>query len=228
MTAPMVAEGTVAGESRRRWLALAVIVTAQFMVVLDVAIVNAESCANALRQRWRRYTGRTPSNRQPCHAETTGLVRFLSPPLSGSERAGSPTDYLAWTPYVTARYRSRLDAPNPTIFVEASMPFSIAKCAPSETIHRTVVTRVPWRSVVPFWPAGSDGECSQYSERATDDEHPGQPCHGRRAKSVARTALTISTMPIAPMTAPIRSDDWSRTGRPAFDARGVRQQRERR
>ena len=60
MTAPMVAEGTVAGESRRRWLALAVIVTAQFMVVLDVAIVNAESCANALRQRWRRYTGRTP------------------------------------------------------------------------------------------------------------------------------------------------------------------------
>jgi hypothetical protein len=27
-------------ESRRRWLALAVIVTAQFMVVLDIAIVN--------------------------------------------------------------------------------------------------------------------------------------------------------------------------------------------
>ncbi len=29
-----------AGSDRRRWLALAVIVAAQFMVVLDVAIVN--------------------------------------------------------------------------------------------------------------------------------------------------------------------------------------------
>jgi hypothetical protein len=29
-----------ASESRRKWLALAVIVAAQFMVVLDIAIVN--------------------------------------------------------------------------------------------------------------------------------------------------------------------------------------------
>src|SRR4051794_203278 len=36
LTEPDVASGT----SRRRWLALAVIVAAQFMVVLDVAIVN--------------------------------------------------------------------------------------------------------------------------------------------------------------------------------------------
>ena len=33
-------EQAPAGEDRRRWLALAVIVAAQFMVVLDVAIVN--------------------------------------------------------------------------------------------------------------------------------------------------------------------------------------------
>src|SRR4051794_3587485 len=36
----IVAQATDGGEDRRRWFALALIVTAQFMVVLDVAIVN--------------------------------------------------------------------------------------------------------------------------------------------------------------------------------------------
>src|SRR6476620_9947588 len=40
MTVKAVTRLEVVGEDRRRWLALAVIVTAQFMVVLDVAIVN--------------------------------------------------------------------------------------------------------------------------------------------------------------------------------------------
>src|SRR5690348_8522262 len=40
MSAEVVNEGAVRAEDRRRWLALAVIVAAQFMVVLDVAIVN--------------------------------------------------------------------------------------------------------------------------------------------------------------------------------------------
>jgi EmrB/QacA subfamily drug resistance transporter len=40
MTATSLTHATVGGQDRRRWLALALIVTAQFMVVLDVAIVN--------------------------------------------------------------------------------------------------------------------------------------------------------------------------------------------
>jgi EmrB/QacA subfamily drug resistance transporter len=40
MSAELVTHPAIAAEYRRRWLALAVIVTAQFMVVLDVAIVN--------------------------------------------------------------------------------------------------------------------------------------------------------------------------------------------
>ncbi len=41
MTSAIVTEGAVEGQqSRSRWIALALIVTAQFMVVLDVAIVN--------------------------------------------------------------------------------------------------------------------------------------------------------------------------------------------
>src|SRR5438477_7986597 len=40
MTASLAAREDTAPSNRRRWLALAVIVAAQFMVVLDVAIVN--------------------------------------------------------------------------------------------------------------------------------------------------------------------------------------------
>ncbi len=40
MTDTSIAQSPVGGEDRRRWLALALIVAAQFMVVLDVAIVN--------------------------------------------------------------------------------------------------------------------------------------------------------------------------------------------
>src|ERR1043166_2903482 len=40
MNAEIVANATDVQENRRRWWALAVIVAAQFMVVLDVAIVN--------------------------------------------------------------------------------------------------------------------------------------------------------------------------------------------
>src|SRR3954467_15838411 len=40
MSAEVVTHPAVGAENRRRWLALAVIVTAQFMVVLDIAIVN--------------------------------------------------------------------------------------------------------------------------------------------------------------------------------------------
>jgi EmrB/QacA subfamily drug resistance transporter len=40
MAAQSVAQATVGGQDRRRWFALALIVAAQFMVVLDVAIVN--------------------------------------------------------------------------------------------------------------------------------------------------------------------------------------------
>src|SRR6202008_2107243 len=40
MSAEVVTRPALAAEDRRRWLALAVIVTAQFMVVLDIAIVN--------------------------------------------------------------------------------------------------------------------------------------------------------------------------------------------
>src|SRR5881394_3226522 len=40
MSAEVVTHPAVGAEDRRRWLALAVIVAAQFMVVLDVAIVN--------------------------------------------------------------------------------------------------------------------------------------------------------------------------------------------
>src|SRR5438874_11531210 len=40
MSSEIMTEAAVSAKDRRRWLALAVIVTAQFMVVLDVAIVN--------------------------------------------------------------------------------------------------------------------------------------------------------------------------------------------
>ena len=40
MSAEVVTHPAVGVEDRRRWLALAVIVTAQFMVVLDISIVN--------------------------------------------------------------------------------------------------------------------------------------------------------------------------------------------
>src|ERR1700760_899497 len=40
MSAEVVTHPAVAAEDRRRWVALAVIVTAQFMVVLDISIVN--------------------------------------------------------------------------------------------------------------------------------------------------------------------------------------------
>src|SRR5213082_157788 len=40
MSSEIMTEAAVGAKDRRRWLALAVIVTAQFMVVLDVAIVN--------------------------------------------------------------------------------------------------------------------------------------------------------------------------------------------
>jgi EmrB/QacA subfamily drug resistance transporter len=40
MSAEIVTQGAAAGQDRRRWWALALIVAAQFMVVLDVAIVN--------------------------------------------------------------------------------------------------------------------------------------------------------------------------------------------
>src|SRR6201987_1400422 len=40
MSAEVVTHPAVVAEDRRRWLALAVIVTAQFMVVLDISIVN--------------------------------------------------------------------------------------------------------------------------------------------------------------------------------------------
>src|SRR5213592_4606742 len=40
MTAEIVTQAAVGSQDRRRWAALAVIVAAQFMVVLDIAIVN--------------------------------------------------------------------------------------------------------------------------------------------------------------------------------------------
>src|SRR6267143_993565 len=40
MSAEVVTHPAVGAEDSRRWLALAVIVTAQFMVVLDISIVN--------------------------------------------------------------------------------------------------------------------------------------------------------------------------------------------
>src|SRR6201984_1286746 len=40
MSAEVVTHPAVRAEDRRRWFALAVIVTAQFMVVLDISIVN--------------------------------------------------------------------------------------------------------------------------------------------------------------------------------------------
>src|SRR5438045_7140575 len=40
MSSEIMTDAAVGAKDRRRWLALAVIVTAQFMVVLDVAIVN--------------------------------------------------------------------------------------------------------------------------------------------------------------------------------------------
>ena len=40
MSAEVVTHPAVGAEDRRRWLALAVIVTALFMVVLDISIVN--------------------------------------------------------------------------------------------------------------------------------------------------------------------------------------------
>src|SRR5437763_3173926 len=40
MSSEIMTEAAVGAKDRRRWLALAVIVTAQFMVVLDIAIVN--------------------------------------------------------------------------------------------------------------------------------------------------------------------------------------------
>src|SRR6476619_6349289 len=40
MSAEVVIDPAIGAEDRRRWLALAVIVTAQFMVVLDISIVN--------------------------------------------------------------------------------------------------------------------------------------------------------------------------------------------
>src|SRR5207237_8681 len=40
MSAEVVTHPAVGAEDRRRWLALGVIVTAQFMVVLDISIVN--------------------------------------------------------------------------------------------------------------------------------------------------------------------------------------------
>src|SRR5437879_7675331 len=40
MSAEVVTHSAVGAEDRRRWLALAVVVAAQFMVVLDIAIVN--------------------------------------------------------------------------------------------------------------------------------------------------------------------------------------------
>ena len=40
MSAEVVTQPAIGAEDRRRWLALAVIVTAQFMVVLDISIVN--------------------------------------------------------------------------------------------------------------------------------------------------------------------------------------------
>src|SRR4051812_30923587 len=40
MSAEVVTHPAVEADERRRWLALAVIVTAQFMVVLDISIVN--------------------------------------------------------------------------------------------------------------------------------------------------------------------------------------------
>src|SRR5258705_11168753 len=40
MSAEVVTHPAVGSQARRRWLALAVIVTAQFMVVLDISIVN--------------------------------------------------------------------------------------------------------------------------------------------------------------------------------------------
>src|ERR671924_2109693 len=40
MSTGIVTEAAVGAKDRRRWVALAVIVTAQFMVILDVAIVN--------------------------------------------------------------------------------------------------------------------------------------------------------------------------------------------
>ena len=40
MTTQSITQAAVGGRDRRRWFALALIVAAQFMVVLDVAIVN--------------------------------------------------------------------------------------------------------------------------------------------------------------------------------------------
>src|SRR6266536_1135147 len=40
MSGEIVAQAAVEGQDRRRWVALALIVVAQFMVVLDIAIVN--------------------------------------------------------------------------------------------------------------------------------------------------------------------------------------------
>ncbi len=40
MSGEIVAQAAVEDQDRRRWVALALIVVAQFMVVLDIAIVN--------------------------------------------------------------------------------------------------------------------------------------------------------------------------------------------
>ena len=40
MSGEIVAQAAVEDQDRRRWVALALIVVAQFMIVLDIAIVN--------------------------------------------------------------------------------------------------------------------------------------------------------------------------------------------
>jgi hypothetical protein len=45
MSGEVVTHPAAAAEDRRRWLALAVIVTAQFMVVLDISIANVAHAA---------------------------------------------------------------------------------------------------------------------------------------------------------------------------------------
>jgi hypothetical protein len=91
MSAEVVTHPAVGAEDRSRWLALAVIVTAQFMVVLDISIVNVAlpSIKTDLHFRERRLTGLLDLLRRQRPRQARGIPSpTVAPDRSPRPRSG--------------------------------------------------------------------------------------------------------------------------------------------
>ena len=163
----------------------------------------------------RRRASWAPS--RPCGSDAAGRPvagPASSYPVSGDRRAARQRITSRCVPSVTAKYSRRLDAPSPATFVEWSIPTSMARCAPSDTIQRAAAAMVPLRNTED----PSTGQILTVTARTAPSAPPTMREATIHAAVVAPTVCplpvsTTSMTPITPRTSTMRAAEFSRTGR---------------